>query len=867
MIGRTISHYKIVDKLGEGGMGSVWKAEDTTLGRLVALKALSKQLAENEEAKARFVREAQAASSLNHANITTVHELLEDEGEQFIVMEYVEGKTIRDIVESSHVSIRKAVDIIIQAAEALEAAHNKGILHRDVKSANIMVSMEGNVKVMDFGLAHLEERSQLTRTGTMMGTLAYSSPEQLTGAPVDRRGEIFSLGCVFYELLTGQPPFKSPSEGELVFEIINTEQDRPSKLREDIPEKIEAVITRMLEKKPELRYQSCGELLADLKAIHSELETTTVEVSTYLAAVTAKRKKVLAFSAVAAVLIIGAAAVFLTRKGGPELDPNRVVVTVFNNRTQDQSLDPVGEWIAGYITSAIDQSELMNVIPSDHSANASRIWRERAAQGEIADPIQALAEEVFAGIAISGDYYLLDGDNLQFQVRIRDIRLDEVIEELDPIQGPLGERDDVVGQLRQKILSVLAVKCNPDFEQFAHSISQPASFDAFLQFKEGLDFYFGRLGAGSLDHYTRAIPHFLKAFEIDSSYVTSLIWAARSAAVYSTHFSSYCGTADSLASIAELYREQMTTFEQLQLDATKGMILGDSIDNLSTLRRIVDRFPGTFWTFDAAQTAVRANRPYEALEYFALIDPNSTAMQQPSYWYNQKCYAHVILEDFQGLLDNVYTAREVLGRPNWNRDEEAHALGGLGELHEILEILTVLHDLGIDNWRSFYRAACQLKKQGHHAAFHELIDWYEEYMSSRPEQEKLSRTYRYRLSTVYFLSDRFNEAYNLLKILNTENPREYNGLLGMAAARIGNQEEARYQITSVENSFNEKYERGDICYLQAAILAHLGEIDDAISLLKEAIKYSGIIFSVYAEADLEPLWDTPAYQELVSPKG
>ncbi|MFC1628510.1 serine/threonine-protein kinase, partial [Gemmatimonadota bacterium] len=225
MIGRTISHYKIVDKLGEGGMGAVYKAEDTTLNRLVAIKALSSHLAENDEARERFVREAQAASSLNHSNITTVYELLEDEGEQFIVMEYVDGKTIRDVVESSRVSIRKAVDILIQAAEALGAAHNKGILHRDVKSANIMVSMEGNVKVMDFGLAHLEDRSQLTRTGTTMGTLAYSSPEQLVGAPVDKRSEIFSLGVVFYELLTGQLPFKSPSEGELVFEIINTEQE------------------------------------------------------------------------------------------------------------------------------------------------------------------------------------------------------------------------------------------------------------------------------------------------------------------------------------------------------------------------------------------------------------------------------------------------------------------------------------------------------------------------------------------------------------------------------------------------------------------------------------------------------------------
>ena len=181
MIGKTISHYKIVDKLGEGGMGAVYKAEDTTLCRLVAMKSLTSSLAEDEEARERFVREAQAASSLNHPNITVVHELLEDEGERFICMEYIEGKTIRDMVESGIVSVRKAIDIIIQTAEALEAAHNKGILHRDVKSANIMVNMEGRVKVMDFGLAHLEERSQLTRTGTTMGTLSYSSPEQISG--------------------------------------------------------------------------------------------------------------------------------------------------------------------------------------------------------------------------------------------------------------------------------------------------------------------------------------------------------------------------------------------------------------------------------------------------------------------------------------------------------------------------------------------------------------------------------------------------------------------------------------------------------------------------------------------------------------
>jgi tetratricopeptide (TPR) repeat protein/predicted Ser/Thr protein kinase len=347
MIGRTLSHYRIIDKLGEGGMGTVWKAEDTTLRRLVAIKALSSQLAENREARERFIREAQAASALNHASITTVHELLEDNGEQFIVMEYVEGKTIRDIIESGHVSIRKAIDIIQQAAEALDTAHTKGILHRDIKSSNIMVSMEGRVKVMDFGLAHLEERSQLTRTGTTMGTLAYSSPEQLTGRDIDKRSEIWSLGVVFYELLTGQLPFKSPSEGELVFAIINNEQDKPSKIRDDVPESVCAVINRMLLKQPELRYQNCGELISDLNAIRGELETTTVTISpVYDSTQVRARRRTIVSVAAGAVAIAGLLALWFLFLAPKPAGPPSVAILSF----EEIGLFAGEEWFAYAIT-------------------------------------------------------------------------------------------------------------------------------------------------------------------------------------------------------------------------------------------------------------------------------------------------------------------------------------------------------------------------------------------------------------------------------------------------------------------------------------------------------------------------------------
>ncbi|MFC1628861.1 serine/threonine-protein kinase, partial [Gemmatimonadota bacterium] len=323
MIGRTIGQYQVIDKIGEGGMGAVYKAEDTTLHRLVALKTLAHSLSEDSEAKERFVREAQAASALNHPNITTVFELVQDteDDTQLICMEYVEGKTIRDMVETGTVSVRKAIDIIMQAAEALEAAHNKGILHRDVKSANIMISMEGRVKVLDFGLAHLESRSQLTRTGTTMGTLSYSSPEQISGRPVDARSEIFSLGVVFYELLTGKLPFPATNEAEIVFSIINNEPERLIQVRDDVPDLVEAVSKKMLEKDPELRYQSCGEVINDLRGIQKEMETSTVSLTGALESTQATKRKMLytrigAVSAVAIIIAIVSLFGIVPRRGG-----------------------------------------------------------------------------------------------------------------------------------------------------------------------------------------------------------------------------------------------------------------------------------------------------------------------------------------------------------------------------------------------------------------------------------------------------------------------------------------------------------------------------------------------------------------------
>jgi serine/threonine protein kinase/Tfp pilus assembly protein PilF len=273
MIGRVFSHYKILEKIGEGGMGVVYKAEDTKLLRIVALKFLGEQSASDQEAKVRFFREARAASALNHQNIITIYEIDEFEGKCFISMEFVEGKSIKGLIGQQTLSVKKALSIIMQVAEGLKAAHEKGIVHRDLKSDNIMLTPDGKVKIADFGLAELRGAPTLTSQPSITGTLPYASPEQLQGLPTDERTDFFSFGVVLYEMVTGRLPFWSEYEQATIYSIINEEPEPVTKLNKEIPEGLEKIIQKALAKRRELRYQSMVELLADLRQVGEEYET------------------------------------------------------------------------------------------------------------------------------------------------------------------------------------------------------------------------------------------------------------------------------------------------------------------------------------------------------------------------------------------------------------------------------------------------------------------------------------------------------------------------------------------------------------------------------------------------------------------
>lgn len=278
MIGKTISHYKIIEELGRGGMGVVYKARDTRLDRIVALKFLPDHLKQEDSDFKRFLQEAKAAAALNHPNVCTIHDV-HDEGENpFIVMEYVEGRTLREVIHVNlpkGLNLREVVDYAIQIAEALTVAHKKGIVHRDIKSENIMVTETGQVKVMDFGLARMYGSAKLTKTGTTTGTAAYMSPEQFEGKKIDHWTDIWSLGVILYEMITGQLPFKGEYNQAVMYAVLHTDPESITAFRDQIPRQLEKIVNKTLHKEPSDRYQNMNGLVSDLEKIKKEINMIT----------------------------------------------------------------------------------------------------------------------------------------------------------------------------------------------------------------------------------------------------------------------------------------------------------------------------------------------------------------------------------------------------------------------------------------------------------------------------------------------------------------------------------------------------------------------------------------------------------------
>jgi len=300
--GVMVSHYRLIEKVGAGGMGEVYLADDTKLQRKVALKFLPATLADDDEAKLRFTRESQAAAALNHPNIIHIYEVGQMHDRPYFAMEYVPGESLHHFAHDDPQSVDRVVDLMIQLCEGLAEAHSQGVVHRDIKAANIVVDRKGRPRILDFGLATVAGDAKLTRTGSTLGTVAYMSPEQVSGKPVDQRSDLFSLGVVLYELLAGRTPFKRDSEAATLQAIVNDEPQPLTRYRSDVPEPLCKIVEKLLYKNPDLRYQTADGVLPDLRALRAGVSGQSVVM-----APPRRKARIGLLSAVGAVVVLAVA--------------------------------------------------------------------------------------------------------------------------------------------------------------------------------------------------------------------------------------------------------------------------------------------------------------------------------------------------------------------------------------------------------------------------------------------------------------------------------------------------------------------------------------------------------------------------------
>ncbi|MCH7680891.1 protein kinase, partial [candidate division KSB1 bacterium] len=513
MIGKQIHHYNILEKLGEGGMGVVYKAEDTKLKRTVALKFLPLQTMAGEEEKARFMHEAQAAAALDHPNICTVHEINEADGQTYIAMAYVEGLSLQDVVAASLVgaqgkagtrpaasTLDEILDYTIQIAEGLQAAHERKIVHRDIKPANILLTKKGHVRITDFGLAKLAGRTQLTKEGVSMGTVAYMSPEQTQGTDVDHRTDIWALGVVLYEMVTGRQPFQGDYEQAVLYSIMNEDPEPITGLRTGVPMELERIVNKALKKDPAERYQRLDEMLVDLEGVSAE-----PKVASDRALSKQTRKTPLRVGLFFLVALMVGSGFFYWRQspsdspGPSQVSVQRLAVLPFTNIRQDPETDFLGFALADQIIGSLSYLKNILVRPS----SSIRRYQDQTLDRQTA------GADLKVDIILTGNY-LKEANTIRLNIELVDVDANEMLwrEAIEVEYENAFALQDIVSE---KVIERLKLQFSQDERARMRSdVSQnPLAYEYYLR-----SISYPSTTAGDL----LAIEMLTNSIQLDSSY-------------------------------------------------------------------------------------------------------------------------------------------------------------------------------------------------------------------------------------------------------------------------------------------------------------------------------------------------------------
>jgi tetratricopeptide (TPR) repeat protein/TolB-like protein len=894
MRGRVLGHYRVLDLVCAGGMGEVYRARDDRLDRDVAVKVLPDAVAADPDRRARFEREAKALARIEHPNILTIHEFGQDAPDGasghttwFAVTELLTGETLRSRLAREHLSWRRAVEIGAAVADGLAAAHGQGIVHRDLKPENLYLTDDGRVKILDFGLAAsgldpdpdaptAAAPGAATAPGTVLGTVGYMAPEQVQGARVDPRADIFALGCVLFEMVTGRKAFARPTAAETLAAILSAPAPEMAASGTDAPAELSRVVARCLEKQPGQRFQSASDLAFALRELTTAPVGTPAGVAAPAAgpaALAATRSRPRAWmTGGAAVLALVAAAVVAAvwwwpdGRGKPAasttgLDPEKVVVAVFDNRTGDASLDALGIMVSDIVTQSLRQLEGVKLADNPMvPAGGPALPQSAIAPGS--DPVQWVAGRTGAGLVVAGAYYL-DGTDVRVQSRIVDAATGTRVMDIEAVTAPRASPSGVVDALTPRIVGAVAARFNRMFSNMTGATRTP-SYEAYLEFQAATR-TFG--DAASIQHLRSAVA-------LDPSFVMARIQLA-----LALRNQPLLSQADQvLRSIEEpAFFSKATPAEQALTRHYRASLEGNWIAALAAAREFGRLMPNSFWWSVVGISEDRVHHPRAAAEAYSHVPLSSApaaAGPLATMPLLNRAGAYHQLGEYDTQLELARLGYQHYPNDGAFYSQEAGALIALGRLGEVDDVILRSQKASLRSGSAgavMYRAARELAAHGHAdgatAMATRAATWYRNQL----DRGKPTTTLRESYAASLLHAGACTEAVRIRKDLLRQAPDSLaaQGNYAVTLVTCGGSRADAQKIAAALATVERPFLRGEHHYQRARILAVLGDREGAMRALDAAYaqgqEWSGSV--MHLEGAFASLRDYPPFVELMKPKG